>query len=152
MPDEGSPALRWGLTGAIGLTVVGILAWGPILLTGSDLLGVASGRAQAGAAAFYLAIGCLSLIAYPAILFTIGILAARGTGLARSGASAGAIAMVISNLIITVVELFASSRESATVDLSDAGAATIFLTSYAFCSLPILLSLVAAFGAGVGAL
>jgi hypothetical protein len=152
MPGEGSPALRWGLTGAIGLTVIGILAWGPILLTGSNLLGAVSDRAQAGAAAFYLAIGCLSLIAYPAILFTVGILAARGTGHARSGASAGAIAMVFSNLIILLVELFAPARESANIDLSDTGAGIAFITSYAFCSLPTILTVAAMFGGGVGSL
>ncbi|MGZ3666833.1 MAG: hypothetical protein ACXVDA_20400, partial [Ktedonobacterales bacterium] len=152
MPGEGSPTLRWGLTGAIGLTVIGILAWGPILLTGNDLLGAVSGRVQAGATAFYLAIGCLSLIAYPAILFAVGILAARDTGRAQSGATAGATAMVISNLIITLVELFTPSLQSATVTLSNTADATAFFTSYAFCSLPTILTVAATFGAGVGSL
>lgn len=152
MPGEGSPALRWGLMGAIGLTIIGILARGPILLTGSDLLGATSDRAQAGAVAFYLAIGCLSLIAYPAILFAVGILAARGTGVARSGASAGAIAMVFSNLIILLVGIFAPPRESQAADLSYTGDAIVFITTYAFCSLPALLSIAAVFGAGVGSL
>lgn len=152
MPGEENPALRWGLTGAIGLTVIGILARGPILLTGSDLLGAASERAQAGAAAFYLAIGCLSLIAYPAILVTIGILAARGTGVARSGASAGAIAMVFSNLIILLIGVLAPPKELQAADLSYTGDAIAFITSYAFCSLPALLTIAAVFGSAVGSL
>lgn len=152
LPGEGNPTLRWGLTGAIGLTVIGVLFRGPILLTGSDLLGGAPDQTHIDAAIFYFAIGCLSLIAYPAILFTCGIFAARDTGKQRSGATTGATAMVISDLIITLAGLFTPAREAQTADLSNAAVAVAFLTSYTFCGLPIRLGILAAFGATVGAL
>ena len=152
MPDEGNPTLRWGLIGAIVLTIVGIIARGPILLTGRSLLGSGSSQSQAGAAAFYLAIGCLSLLAYPAMLFACGILAARGSGNARSGASAGALAMAISTLVTRVIDLLLPTGGSSTADLSDPTTSAVFLASYSFCGLPIAIGIAAAFGAGVGAL
>lgn len=152
MPGEGSPALQWGLIGAIALTVIGILARGPVLVTGSNLLGATTDQAQAGAAAFYLAIACLTVIAYPAILFTAGILAARDTGMARSGARAGAIAMLISVFFMLLFDLFLPAKETPKVDLPGAGESTALFTSYICCTLPVLLSIAATFGVSVGSL
>ncbi len=152
MPGEGSPQVHWGLIGAIGLTVIGILARGPVLVTGSNLLGATTDQAQAGAAAFYLAIACLTVIAYPAILVTAGIFAARDSGLMRSGARAGAIAMIISALVLLLFDLFMPAREAPRVYLPGAGESVAFFSSYVFCTLPIVLSVAGAFGASVGSL
>ncbi len=152
MPGEGSPEIHWGLIGAIGLTVIGILARGPVLVTGSNLLGATTDQAQAGAAAFYLAIACLTVIAYPAILVTAGIFAARDSGMARSGARAGAMAMIISALVMILFDLLLPAREAPRADVSGAGASVAFFSSYIFCTLPILLSIAGAFGASVGSL
>lgn len=97
MNESGSPGTRWGLIGAIILTVLNVLGDLPLVLSGIPSVNT-DGAHQGAAVAFILAT-CLTFLLGLGTLFGVGIFAARENGDPGAGRVAGGLALGASTVV-----------------------------------------------------
>lgn len=112
-PQQGRPALKWGLIFGGILALISIISTGIQYTTGSfsQLGDPAAAQAHLGT---NLLLGCGSFILEAALYFLAGMLAARANGKVGSGALAGLIAAAIGTVVGGAISIFTLTNLSFT--------------------------------------